>query len=313
MLNKLLIKGDVHSEKLLGFFEINSEDKIYIRAVQLFCFVCLFFVTELPLNDIMVPLIFVPGILFRKLAFSKIYIGFITAILVWYYMINGLNDRIPNHKYLYSITSIALFMVLLLRSRNDANWFKVLTFNSKIIIGICFLFATFGKFMAPEFMNGTFFEVKNVLDSRLVGFTSVVTPYSSEQLNIINEEFREMMHTSNPQNHYVEIPPNSIHKSISLFLSYWTVLIEGSIAIAFLLPIAYKISRYRDWLLLTFIITTYPIATVSGFAIILSLLAFIQSFNNSSSGRIFSIIYLLIFLFIPFFQIPYLAVFDRLF
>ena len=48
-------------------------------------------------------------------------------------------------------------------------------------------------------------------------------------------------------------------------MTWWTVLLEGAVAVAFLWLLERGVSRWRDALLLLFCVTTYAIAPVEGF------------------------------------------------
>ena len=81
--------------------------------------------------------------------------------------------------------------------------------------------------------------------------------------------------------------------------------VAGGIALAFLLPIP-MLHRWRNFLLVAFCCTTYPIATVMGFGWVLCILGFVQCEKSERSGRI---VFLVTFIMMQIFSIPWSQVF----
>src|SRR5690606_4604248 len=139
--------------------------------------------------------------------------------------------------------------------------------------------AVIGKFLAPEFLNGSFFEFTNTADPRFFGFTSFMADIDMQSL--LNNETNINRLTSGNNPNY-SFPLNGVENltNLGMVISYWTIFIEGMIAISFLIPNKFLLSKYRNVFLIAFIITTYPIATVAGFASILACMGFMQSIKD---------------------------------
>ncbi|MEM7394188.1 MAG: hypothetical protein AAF492_17760, partial [Verrucomicrobiota bacterium] len=90
------------------------------------------------------------GLVFRPIARNPTFWFCICCFLVvanihfWY--------KIDNHKYLMTYWCLGVFFCLETR-----NPLKNLAFNGRLLIGLCFLFATFWKSIVPDFRDGTFF------------------------------------------------------------------------------------------------------------------------------------------------------------
>jgi hypothetical protein len=56
---------------------------------------------------------------------------------------------------------------------------------------------------------------------------------------------------------------------VAQLITWWTLAIEAALAVAFLCPERWQLARRRHALLLLFLVTAYPIATVTGFAWVL--------------------------------------------
>ena len=89
---------------------------------------------------------------------------------------------------------------------------------------------------------------------------------------------------------------------LATFLTWWTVLIEGVLAILFLLPLRGKPSWFRHALLAVFVATTYSVATVSVFAWVVVVLGLCATTNNE---RTFRVIYVGLLLLLQIFRIPF--------
>ena len=72
---------------------------------------------------------------------------------------------------------------------------------------------------------------------------------------------------------------------VALISSWWTLLIEGAVAIAFLVP-SRKLEGWRDGLLLLFLGTTYFLLPVLGFAYTLAAMGLAQSPKDAKGVRL---------------------------
>jgi len=241
------------------------------------------------------------GILFKEVARSAVYwsllaffviVGFIPILLT-----------ADNHIYLTVYWIAALAVSLWARDKQYS-----IEFNARLLIGLCFGFATLWKILSPEFLDGTFFYFTFLTDSRFFEFAEL-TAGITRDMRAHNVEVYEMMKSVNYQVDPVTLKTTPILSFVSIFMAYWTVFIEGWIAVSFLLPVKHKLSKWRDIPLVIFMITTYPVATVRGFATLLAVMAFAQCYRQNKHMRI---IYLLIFLGIPLFKLPFEAIIMRI-
>src|SRR5690606_27650974 len=113
---------------------------------------------------IMMPILTIPGLLFNKLLINKYYWAILAITTSIPYLLFNLVGYVPNHKHIFAYLTIAICITLFFS--NTTNTIKHLSFQAKYIIGLCFLFAVIGKFLAPEFLNGSFFEFTNTADPR---------------------------------------------------------------------------------------------------------------------------------------------------
>lgn len=252
--------------------------------------------------SIFMPVILFPGIIFKKLRRSKLYWIVILLFSATFYLIFDLVGYIPNHKHIFAYVTLAVLISLFISKELECS-LDFLKTQSRIIIGLCFLFATIGKFLAPEFLNSTFFNFTNTTDPRFFGATSILGGVEMDLLKENEINFTSFLRGNNPNANFIVHGTDNIN-GFSKFLTYWTIFIEGMIALSFIAPINSWISKYRNIFLVIFIITTYPIATVTGFAIILAFMGFVQSLENRKL-TVFSVFYLAVLLLLPLNYFPF--------
>jgi len=291
-----------------NFFKITG-NKLQVFVLKMVLLILLLFMNDTTVLAILMPIIIVPGLLINSVTTNRYYWLILTLFSTIPYLIMDLVGYVPNHKHIFAYVIIAITITIFLsEQKKQLNYLGI---QAKYIIGLCFLFAVIGKFLAPEFIDGSFFEFTNTADSRFFGFTSFAADIDSKLLLANEKNLLNLMNTQNPDTFFVLNGVENL-SSIGLIVSYWTIFIEGMIAITFCLPSNFLLSKWRNIFLIAFILTTYPIATVAGFAIILVTLGFIQSIKNNKLTY-YSLFYLLVFIFLPLIKIPFLRVFNALF
>lgn len=290
----------------LGFYK----DEVYLEtSLRMILLMLLIFVNDIYMHEILIPVLVLPGLIINKITVNRYYWSFLAFVFSILYLIRGLDGYLPNHKYLYVYLMISVVVVLFAKA-NGEDWKHLFKKSARWIIGLCFLLATIGKVVSPDFMSGSFFEFTCLTDVRFHGMASVVTGMDLSVLFDGHMRFMQLLNTSHFDAQEV-MPSAPTLRAVSLFLAYWTIFLEGMIAICYLVPKRFYLYQIREYFLLAFIFTTYPIATVSGFVTILSILAFIQSYLSTKS-RNFTLLYVIIFLAQPLFRLPFLRIWDRL-
>ncbi|MFY0714334.1 hypothetical protein J1D01_11690 [Seonamhaeicola sp. NFXS20] len=281
---------------------VKNTDSVLNMVLQMLLLIFLMFMHDNGYLSIFTPVVIVPAILFKELRENKYIWSVLSVFGVIFYLILDLQGYVPNHKHIFAY--VILMVTLSLFFKNKSTTIDFLKTQSKYIIGLCFLFAVIGKFLAPEFLNGSFFEFTNTSDPRFFGFSSIIGEIDMGLLKQNEQNFNALLNTTNPKESFILNGADKI-SSFGIIISYWTIFIEGMIAISFCLPKRFLLAKYRNVFLVTFILTTYPIATVTGFAIILTTLGFIQSLNKENQLSIFSWFYLLVFILMPLNYFPF--------
>jgi hypothetical protein len=165
-----------------------------------------------------------------------------------------------NHAFLLAYWCLAALLATLAQ-RRDA----VLAWNGRALIAGAFFFATLWKaVLSPDFLDGRFFAVSLVDDPRFESFAQLVTGIDADTLHALRDLTRE--HVDGLFVPWEEMPaPPPRLATVARAMAHATVAIEGAIALAFVLPLGWRIARVRDALLLLFCATTYALAPVAGF------------------------------------------------
>jgi hypothetical protein len=180
-----------------------------------------------------------------------------------------------NHKYLFVYWALALCCAFSLpRDEQDA----ALAATSRWLIGLCMLWATLWKLANPQYLDGGFFQYELLIDERFSHFTNWLAGVPLADL-AKNRELRELLvsgHLDGLEINRVVLSGGSRVASLALLLTWWTVAIEGLLAVLFLLPARWLPSWCRNGLLIAFAVTTYSVAPVRGFGWLLMLLGMAQ-------------------------------------
>lgn len=240
------------------------------------------------LNPALTLALVMPGILLYPLARSPAYWLAISCVaLIGLFPV----ESADNHIFLMFYWCLAIGVALCFREARD-----VLAMNARLLVGLCFAFAVLWKIMAPEFLPGAFFQFTFAADNRFFQISQLFLGFTAESTA---ENVRNVAVLTHPTHRAASLPlqiPASAASAAQL-LAWWTVVLEGAIAVTFLAPTSTRASRWRDIPLLVFMVTTYPVATVGAFAALLAAMGFVQS--DRGNWR-FRLAYLLLYLLVPF-------------
>ena len=189
---------------------------------------------------------------------------------------------IDNHKYLILYWTIACAMAV----GAGPHAARVLAANARLLVGLCFAFAMYWKVAGGEYLNGVFLHTTFLLDGRLRVPVAAASGMSLQDV-ATNGWLVGLLRDVDADGASVPALTNQRIRLLALASSYWTLLIEGAVAMTFLAASAVPLlggasGRFerllyaRDWLLLTFVVTTYFLLPVVPFAMILCILGLSQ-------------------------------------
>jgi hypothetical protein len=263
-------------------------------AAAMTCLVLVSYAESLWFIRIPVLALGVAAIVYRPLARRAAYWFLVSGVLsagylvIWY--------TIDNHKYLTAYWCLALAVSLV-----AAHPLRAAAVNARLLIGLCFLFAVVWKVISLEFVDGTFFHFSLVSDPRFRNFSALVGGVSADALASNSQALAALVRGGGA------VDAVAFHSServawLAQLIALWTIAIEGLIAVAFLWPEGRALSKWRDAVLLLFLITTYPIATVPGFGWLLVAMGMAQSSARWAFTRP---LYVFTFALHPLFLLPF--------
>lgn len=195
---------------------------------------------------------------------------------------------IDNHIYLMIYWAFNLSVVLYTDNKHEA-----LVLSSKLLVGLCFFFATFWKMITPEFMDGTFFTYLLIGgDTRFEWFSMMISGMNAGLLET-NQAAMDSMKSVLYNGEQIPVEITSDIKFLALYMTWWTIILEGAISLLFLISLFKNKDYFAHLALMTFIITTYPVATVITFGLLLTCIGF-----GANASQNLKYIYMIIFTFL---------------
>ncbi len=171
-------------------------------------------------------------------------------------------------------------------------------YSARLLIGLSLGMALAWKIVSPQFADGSLFQFKLLFDYR---FAEVVTEPIGGLTTTASESnldaYRQLRSIDQTVDSVDISWPAGMHWLAAL-MTAWTVLIEGLLAAAFLLPGSRLASRWRDGLLILFMLSTYLVVPVMGFACLFVTLGIAQCRTGTRRGARMRTAYLLTNLFL---------------
>ena len=201
---------------------------------------------------------------------------------------------VDNHIVVANYWSLAVAIAL-----TNKNPIEIIRSNAQVMIGLIFFFATLWKAISMQYMSGAFFEFTFLLDQRFLSPLRLFSGLSNELIAVNYQLASELVSPVNITNSVTLNSTNQLNV-IAHFTTWWTVIIEGVLAVLFLLSSFWKRIRLRNLLLFVFALTTYSIALVTGFATTLMVLGTANCKEEESlDQKIYLALFVLLILYTP--------------
>ena len=195
-----------------------------------------------------------------------------------------------NHDYLRSLLCLAAGVALVTPQPRPC-----LARSARLMLGLVFAFATLWKgVLSPDFVDGTFFRVTLLEDSRFANLAILAGGMSDAAFDANDEAL--VAHAQGVAWAEAGFLEPAASRRLAVALVVFTLAIEAGLALAFLWPGA---ARLRDALLLLFVSSTFAFATVAGFAWLLLALGFAQCEPERTATRA---AYLAVFFLVIFYE-----------
>ena len=173
-----------------------------------------------------------------------------------------------NHKYL---TCYWFLTLAIISGRPLSERPLLLRRHARMYLTLCMAFAVVWKFINRDFMDHSFFELTLLTDSRFMYFTKYMTGLSLSDL-YWNQDLISQFASSAQSS--LALRKNVGVEQLARFMTYFTLIIETLIPISFCF---FPQRLFPHFILVFFILVTYPIASVIGFAWLLIIFGLSQS------------------------------------
>jgi hypothetical protein len=242
---------------------IAGPDQAFLLAARLTLFVLLFHAGDGWYFQVPITVLVVAGVLWRRALYDPLYWLAVSTFLAFGNYLNwDIND---NHQYLINYWCLAIACCL------GSGAPEKLRGVARALIGLTMSLAVVWKGIAPDFLNGAFFQSALLNGSRFEPAVEFFTGLSGEVLAANRAQWAAFLA---PDSTLTEIWMRGSAEVLGLarLLSWWGVGIEAVLAVLFLAPLRGCALRWGHILLLVFVFSTYGIANVVGFGWILCVL-----------------------------------------
>jgi hypothetical protein len=205
--------------------------------------------------------------------------------------------RVDNHQFL-----IAYWCLTLGLAASSADPARVRRNGARLLVGAVFLLATAWKLVSPDFVDGSFMRYTLLTDTRFGEVAELVGGVGERDLEA-NREALGALDEPDGALDPVRLRSTGRLDAAAQVLTWWTLAIEGAVAVVFLVPWR-LLARHRDLALIAFVVTTYAVAPVIGFGWVLVCLGLAQ---REPSRRLVPVAYLSAFLLVQIFTAPWTA------
>ena len=181
-----------------------------------------------------------------------------------------------NHKWLMGWWCLALGMATLASGESQL---KVVKFNARLLLGLCFAFATLWKVISVDYLDNTFFKFELLTDSRFRDAAYYVGGVEYDDLKenrSTREKFKKSFRKDAEPLESITLISNPRIDVMAIGMTWWTIMIEGLIALVCLWPGDRLIAKIRSMVVLVFAATTYLLAPVLGFGWMVIVMGFAQ-------------------------------------
>ena len=185
-------------------------------------------------------------------------------------------STVDNHKWLMGWWCLAMWLTTLAPQKSQL---RVLQINARLLLGLCFAFATLWKVMSVDYLDHGYFKWGLLNDSRFHSAAFLVGGVKRSDLeeNLkLNIDLKKSYRVDAEPISSITLNSEPQIDLLAIVLTWWTVFIEGGIALFCLWPGDRIVAIVRSLAVLVFVSTTYVMAPVLGFGWIVIILGFTQ-------------------------------------
>jgi hypothetical protein len=217
---------------------------------------------------------------------------------------NALNwQRADNHKYLIAYWCLAVGLSMLTRDPVE-NMGR----SARLLIGAAFSFAVFWKLVSRDFLDGSFFETSLLFDDRFA-YVGRVLGGMIQPVQASNVVAQRALLAYDSTLDVAALQYTAGIQILARFFTWWGLITETLVALAFLAPGGRLFRIPRDYFLLTFLFSTYAIASVIGFGWVLATMGYAQA---REAPRSVARLYVLAVVVMQAYKLPWRLIFGYL-
>jgi hypothetical protein len=181
----------------------------------------------------------------------------------------------------------------------------VAAINARLLLALVMALAAAWKVLTPSYMDGSYFQFALSVDARFNDFSQIVAGMSEADLESNLQQAVTLLtgYRTGEETTAVPLTVSPRLRYVATFLTWWTIIMEGAMAVLFFLPFSSTISVIRNATLLVFAVTTYAVAPVVGFGWLLMILGITQA-NRPQDGA-WRVGYLAAFVLIRAYDFPF--------
>ena len=264
------------AKALFGLWRRVADEPSEEVVLRLTALLLLLHGSQSPAFELLFRLICAPLLLSRSLATNRWLWTALAAISTGSTFAHWLGQ--DNHKFLITYWTIACCLAVW--SRDTA---RVLAVNGRLLIALAFSFAVFWKIFGGELLNGKFFEMTFLTDPR---FEAIARAGGVAREGLThNYDMIRLMRIFPSEQIAGRLESSAGLPRIAAGMGWLTVLIEGAVAAAFWLRFKMPELGAHNWLLMLFCVTTYSLAPVLGFGILLVTMGLAQCNTEQRNAR----------------------------
>jgi hypothetical protein len=192
--------------------------------------------------------------------------------------------QLDNHQYLFMYWCLVLYLAV---GTTPATRKSFIAVNAQALIALCMGFSVLAKILSPSYLDGSFFKYTLLLDPRFSMVSEGLAGMTPEQLETNRSVATglRIKHLEPKADVGTQLETSPLLPVVASAMAWWTIGIEAIIALAFALPSGVLMRRFRNALLLIFLLTSYAVVPVQGFAWILMNLGIAQCGENERKTR----------------------------
>lgn len=153
-------------------------------------------------------------------------------------------------------------------SRFAARPRRVLAISARLLVGLIFAFAFAWKLLSSQYVSGDFFRYTLLRDDRFE--PAAVLVGGADEEDVANDRLEVSSFTDRGDvDDVVFVDTAAGTRRLAAAFTWFGLLAEGAVALAFLAPLRSQWQMLRPATLIVFCVTTYAVVPVAGFAVLL--------------------------------------------